>query len=49
MQNVWFKWRARDTCESIVVTVSFAEGIVRANGAGDRVVQCRGNSVAGAA
>ena len=36
MQNVWFKWRTRDTCESIVVTVSFAEGIVRANGAGDR-------------
>ena len=49
MQNVWFKWRARDTCESIVVTVSLAEGIVCANGAGDRVVKCRGNSVAGAA
>ena len=48
MQNVWFKWRARDTYESLVVTVSFAEGIVHANGAGDRVVQCRGNSVAGA-
>ena len=28
---------------------SCAEGIVRANGAGDRVVQCRGNSFAGAA
>ena len=35
-----------------VVAVSFAEGNVRANGACDRVVrvvQCRGNSVAGAA
>ena len=41
MRNVWFKWRTRDTCESIVATVSFAEGIVRANGAGDRVVEIR--------
>ena len=41
MRNVWFKWRTRETCESIVATVSFAEGIVRANGAGDRVVEIR--------
>ena len=47
--NVWFKLRTRDTFESIVVTVSFSEGTVRENGAGDCVVQCRGNSVAGAA
>jgi hypothetical protein len=44
MQNVWFKWRFR-----IVVTVLFAEGTVRANGAGDHVFQCRGNPFAGAA
>ena len=42
----------RDVCGRFVVAVSFAEGNVRANGACDRVVrvvQSRGNSVAGAA
>ena len=51
MQNVWFKSRTCDVCGRFVVAVSFAEGNVRANGACDRVVcvvQCRGNSVAGA-
>ena len=47
MQNVWFKWRTRDTCESTVVIVSFAEGIATAssNAVEIRLQELRGSSV----
>ena len=49
MQHVWLKSRTRDVCGRFVVSVSFADGNVCANGACDRVirvVRCRGNLVA---